>query len=213
MDVHPPHEPIRSWQDFLLHLLTITIGLLIALALEGAVEAIHFHNLVSDTRRNLAREIYANHDLFAENLHALEGARTLLTNDIVQLRALRAGTAPETLNLKWSFAWSSFDDSAWKSARDSGAMTHMDPKVIEVYAGIYTQQDYVNQGGVGILLDEAKAAAPLRIAQDHRNPRELLPSEIEMMLLACAELDARAETLQAIMQSLEQGYAAVLRAP
>jgi hypothetical protein len=35
MEIHPPHA-IHSAKDFLLQLLTITIGILIALALEGA---------------------------------------------------------------------------------------------------------------------------------------------------------------------------------
>jgi hypothetical protein len=35
LDVHPPHEKMHGFKDFLLHLLTITIGLLIALGLEG----------------------------------------------------------------------------------------------------------------------------------------------------------------------------------
>ena len=38
LDVHPPHEKMHGFKDFLLHLLTITIGLLIALGLEGCVE-------------------------------------------------------------------------------------------------------------------------------------------------------------------------------
>jgi hypothetical protein len=38
LDVHAPHEPIRGWKDFLLHLFTIMVGLLIALGLEGLVE-------------------------------------------------------------------------------------------------------------------------------------------------------------------------------
>lgn len=41
MEVHPPHEPIHSWRDFLLHLLTITIGLLIALGLEAESAILH----------------------------------------------------------------------------------------------------------------------------------------------------------------------------
>lgn len=30
LDVHPPHELVHGIRDFLLHLLTITVGLLIA---------------------------------------------------------------------------------------------------------------------------------------------------------------------------------------
>jgi len=38
MDVHPVHGSIHSVRDFFRHLLTITIGILIALGLEGIVE-------------------------------------------------------------------------------------------------------------------------------------------------------------------------------
>ena len=38
LDVHSPHEKMHGFKDFLLHLLTITIGLLIALGLEGYAE-------------------------------------------------------------------------------------------------------------------------------------------------------------------------------
>jgi hypothetical protein len=48
MDVQPPQQPIHSVKDFLLHLLTITVGLLIALALEAAVQYLHHRSLVRD---------------------------------------------------------------------------------------------------------------------------------------------------------------------
>ena len=33
MDIHPPEGPVHSFKDFLFHLLTVTIGILIALSL------------------------------------------------------------------------------------------------------------------------------------------------------------------------------------
>ena len=41
LDVHPPEHGIYGVRDFFLHLLTISVGLLIALGLEASVEAIH----------------------------------------------------------------------------------------------------------------------------------------------------------------------------
>ena len=38
LDVHSPHKSPDSWREFFVHLATITIGLLIALGLEAAVE-------------------------------------------------------------------------------------------------------------------------------------------------------------------------------
>ncbi|HZL27479.1 MAG TPA: hypothetical protein VFC39_13220 [Acidobacteriaceae bacterium] len=41
LDVHPPHHAATSWRDFSIHIATICVGLLIAIALEQSVEAIH----------------------------------------------------------------------------------------------------------------------------------------------------------------------------
>ncbi len=211
MDVHPPHEPIRSWQDFLLHLLTITVGLLIALALQAGVEELHYRHIVSEARANLRREILENQQTYAENLRSLQSDEEMLKHDIGQLRDLRAGKPPEHLDLHWSFDWNSYVDAAWKSARDSGALAHMSPEALEDYSGVYNQQQYVNELGTGILFDEAKAAAPLQFAKDHSDPRELQPADIQTMLLNTAELSARLVTLQSIMKPLVEDYTTLLK--
>jgi hypothetical protein len=213
MDVHPPHEPIRSWKDFLLHLLTITIGLLIALGLDVAVEAMHHRHMVRDAQANLRKEISENHALYAENKRSLADNRSRLEHDIEQLRDLRAGKTPEHLDLHWGFYWGGYADAAWKTARDIGAVPYMTPEMIEQYDSIYGQQALVNEAGVGVLLAEAKAAAPLRIAKDHHDPKDLLTSDVQVMLLATAELDGTAETLQSIMKELDDEYVLALKEP
>lgn len=50
LDVHPPHEAAHSWKDFLIHISTIVIGLLIAVGLEQTVEWIHHRHQVAETR-------------------------------------------------------------------------------------------------------------------------------------------------------------------
>ena len=57
MEVHAPHHPLNNWKDFFIHLATITVGLLIALALEAGAEAVHHHHLVVEARENIRREI------------------------------------------------------------------------------------------------------------------------------------------------------------
>jgi hypothetical protein len=213
LDVHPPHEPIRSWKDFLLHLLTITIGLFIALSLEAAVEAMHYRHIVRDAKVNLRREIAQNHELYAKNMRSLEKNLEILERDIDQLRDIRAGHPPEHLDLHWNFGWNAYDDTAWNTARDVGAISHMQPETLEIYAGIYGQQEYVNQAGAAILFDEAKAGAPILIAKNHSDARELLPVDIQSLLQGSAELSARLDTLRSIMHSLDELYSASLREP
>ena len=211
MEVHPPHGPIRSWKDFVLHLLIITIGLLIALALQAAVESLHHRHMVTEARVNLRREIGENHTLYAENLRSLQTKLVELQQDIDQLRDLRAGKTPEHFELPWSFHWNSYPDSAWKSARDSGAIGYMRPEVIKKYSELYGQQTFVNEAGVSILFDQAKAAAPLLIVKNRKDPKELSPGDIQALLLSAAELEGRVKQLQLFMQVLDEDYAAALQ--
>jgi hypothetical protein len=213
LDVHPPHGPIRSWKDFTLHLVTITIGLLIALTLQAAVESLHHRHMVKEARANLRREIVENQRLYTENLHSLQAKMVELQQDIDQLRELRAGRTPEHFDLQWSFDWNGFVESAWMSARDIGAVGYMQPEVVEKYWGLYRQQAFVNEAGVSILLDEAKAAAPSLLANNRKDPKELVPGDIQAMLLSAAELQGRVKTLQLIMKTLDDDYTALLRRP
>jgi hypothetical protein len=213
LDVHPPHEPIRSWKDFTLHLVTITIGLLIALTLQAAVESLHHRHMVKEARANLRREIVENQRLYTENLRSLQTKLVQLEQNIEQLRELRAGKSPEHFDLQWNFGWNGFIESAWMSARDTGAIGYMQPEVIEEYSGLYRQQTFVNEEAVSILFDQAKAAAPLLTAKNRKDPKELLPGDIQAMLLSAAEFEGRVTTLQSTMKTLDVDYTALLRQP
>jgi hypothetical protein len=61
LDVHPPHETAHTWRDFFIHIATICVGLLIAIALEQAVEAVHHRHerqvLVQEMRAEAERNI------------------------------------------------------------------------------------------------------------------------------------------------------------
>lgn len=65
LDVHPPHVSPLTWRDFLLHIATITVGLLIAIGLEQTVEYFHHRQQVSETRRALLLEQKKDTEFFA----------------------------------------------------------------------------------------------------------------------------------------------------
>ena len=56
LDVHPPHESVHTWKDFLIHIATICVGLLIAIGLEQTVEALHRAHERRDLQTALTRE-------------------------------------------------------------------------------------------------------------------------------------------------------------
>src|ERR1700730_5806902 len=65
LDVHAPHEPIHTWKSFFIHIATIVIGLLIAVGLEQAVEAIHWHKQVQIARNVLRQELLEANGFYA----------------------------------------------------------------------------------------------------------------------------------------------------
>lgn len=208
MDVNPPHQPIHTWKDFLVHILTITIGLFIALSLEASIEALHHRHLVRDAHRNLRLEIQANHAQYARNLQALQENRDQLGRDIDQLRQLRDGKVPEHPNLSWTWDWVSYDETAWNTARESGAVPYMDSRWISLYSSIYAQQQYINATALRIFDEETKAAAALQVAG---TASRLTAAEVENLLIRSAELDQSFAKLQTVtMRALDHFYVETL---
>ena len=203
MDVHPAHHAPRTWRDFFVHLVTITIGLFIALTLQAGVESLHHRHLVREARENLRREIEINRKHYAENVQNIEKNRSQLAHDIDHLRDLRSGKPIEKNDLVWGWAWNGYIDASWKTARETGAVSYMSFDLINAYAQLYLQQDYVNAQALAIINDEPKSAAFLQIAKD---PAALSPSDIQSMLISLAESDIKLSTLQNIMTPLNEMY-------
>ena len=86
LDVHAPHEPIHGVKDFLLHLLTITVGLLIAVGIEGCVELHREHKLVKEARATMREEIHSNSESMNSNsaLLAWRITATAVRNSMVR---------------------------------------------------------------------------------------------------------------------------------
>ncbi len=208
MDVHPPHRPIENGKDFLVHLLTITVGLCIALALEALVEAVHHRHIVREAHENLHREIEDNQALYARNVASLRDNRARLEKDIEQLLVLRGGGKLDHPELNWSWSWDGYSDLAWKSARDTGALVHMNVEAVQRYAQIYDQQEVVNAGALAFINDVPRASGLVLVNKD---PAKWLPGEIQAALAATAELKMRLLTLESLERPLEKHYAELLQ--
>ena len=60
MEIHGPEGPTNSFKDFAIHIVIVTIGILIALGLEGVRETIYEHRTVRDARENFQAEFQGN---------------------------------------------------------------------------------------------------------------------------------------------------------
>jgi hypothetical protein len=95
LDVHPPHTPTHTWRDFLIHIATIVIGLLIAIGLEQTVEAIHHHREVAETREALRLERLENYARFDRYVSAYKTESTWQQRDMAILTALQHPGSPD----------------------------------------------------------------------------------------------------------------------
>jgi hypothetical protein len=145
LDVHPPHEPLYSWRDFFIHLATITIGLLIALSLEGCVEWQHHRHMVHEAETSLHREIQENSKNLQGTLDEVHKQQDALAQDIVVLKKIIAN--PKVTNrdpMSIGFHISGFNSVSWKTAQSTGALSYMPYDRAQEYSSIYYQQELVD---------------------------------------------------------------------
>jgi hypothetical protein len=197
VEVHPPESPIHSLRDFLVHMFTITLGLLIALGLEGLVERHHHRALVAEAHENIHQEIQENRALVQQNLASLREDDARLSSNLELLRRLRdTGHLDDGAKLSYSLNWSSFSDSAWTTARDTGAFGHMQYDQVQCYAGIYAQQNLVNEIAVALFQNQTRAVAP---ALGLGEPERMTPAELERMIERTGDRLADLKGLEQIM--------------
>src|SRR5579884_876004 len=160
MDVHSPMGAVNSWRDFFVHLAIITLGLLIALGLEGLVEWGRHQELVHRAETDLRSELQANRTLSAANTKSLDAAEVQAETDLGILLAYRTTRHP-TGDLKFHWEWSSLTSAAWDTARNTGAVALMDYAKAQKYSETYGQQSLVNAQAAAYMRDMYRSAAPL----------------------------------------------------
>ena len=141
LDVHAPHSRIEGFKDFCLHLLTITIGLLIALGLEGCVEWQYHRHLVNEANNGLRSEIAQNIKTLDSMRQPIKDQEKQLEDDLATLTVLQAHPDAQGQSLSFGFATHSFDDTAWKTAQTTGAFAYMPYGDASTYADIYGAQE------------------------------------------------------------------------
>jgi hypothetical protein len=204
MEVHAPEHPIHTWRDFFIHIVTITIGLLIALGLEAAVEALHHRHLREETRKNLRAEIRQNQDDFPKDLRALERETHELQEDIALLQRLRAHQkAGPGDKLRFGWFWNSTGDTAWQTAKDTGALGLMDIETVQQFDAVYSQQDLVDKAALELTRDMTKATIPLTVEPDLN---ALTPAQIDELIRTCAANLNQITYVQTLSESILPSY-------
>jgi hypothetical protein len=149
LDVHPPHPAAHTWQDFFVHIATISVGLLIAIGLEQTVEYFHHRHQVAETREALRVERDGNIRAFAESVSEFHRQTAALTNNIIVLRYLQQhpGTPEAQLPgiLLWHAVPGSYSDSAWRTAQQSNVTALMPQDEVRRYSALYAHIEDVSK--------------------------------------------------------------------
>jgi hypothetical protein len=141
LDVHPPHGKMHGFKDFLLHLLTITIGLLIALGLEGYAEHWKQRELKKDADTKLRQEIRDNAQEIALVHNAITSEQENLKR-IVEFMSARKNKQPyDTRQLRLDFTVGDLKTASWKTAAATGALGFMEYDQVQRYSVVYQLQD------------------------------------------------------------------------
>ena len=149
MEVHAPQHPIMNKKEFLVHLLAITIGLLIAVGIEGCVELYREHSLVKEARQTLRDEIQYNSDKMADALPEIEKEKQSVADSIKFLTRIMEhpkDKSAQTGSIGANYSLVGLHETAWKTAQATNALAYMPYAEAQRYSDIYeSQKDFIDQ--------------------------------------------------------------------
>jgi hypothetical protein len=143
LDIHLPHKSIHGFSEFLLHLFTITVGLLIAVQIESFVEWRHHLHLAEEARVALRAEIENNLKVLRGIQPGLKDWRDQIDADLAVTKRIQEhpnDPAAQHGSLAVRSGGVTLDDTAWRTAQSTGALAYMPYEEAEEYASIYQAQ-------------------------------------------------------------------------
>lgn len=145
LDVHAPEHGIHGVRDFFMHLLTITVGLFIALSLENAAEALHHRHQREEAETLIRQEIQANLAKLHEAAPGVFAERTQMMK-VQQTLEARVQGQPGTLHESdFVFHEAPIQDAAWRTAASTGVLSYMNYAEVERFSDAYKEQDLLQK--------------------------------------------------------------------
>jgi len=144
MEIHAPEKPIHSKKEFMFHMFTVVLGILIALALDGMVTWAHHRALVREARANIATELRNNKETIEKAVPEIQARQKQLQAIISTIDVIEKNRKVPIGKFGYSFASYELYSTAWKTASVSGAVTHMEYDQLKDYTDAYDlQQDFL----------------------------------------------------------------------
>lgn len=204
MEIHAP-KPAHTLKDFLLELLTITIGILIALSLEGVVQWVHHRTLVHEVEANLATEIGENqHELktAVDSLNKTEAQLMHLLDSIHGLEQNRKNPFELNQSLNWTIA--ELHATSWNTAASTGALAYMSYPEVKRYTRVYDlQQKFQDLQSRGFEAAISVYGATARLSKD---PGKISDTQLDQAESSVGRALAAVDGMRGVAQALAVDY-------
>lgn len=146
LDVHPPEHAAHSWRDFFIHIATIVVGLLIAVALEQTVEFLHHRHEVAEARTALAAEHRENIHRYHLNVRDHLTRLAAFHNNERILRYLLEHPGARAEDLPGVMGWGPITlkepvEAEWSVVEHTNVSSLLAPEEMRGYAAEYIQLD------------------------------------------------------------------------
>ncbi len=181
-------------------MLTITIGLLIAVGIEGIVEWQHHRHLAHEAEASLNVEIATNRRQLASIQQDLQTQKRILTQDLKVLTAMRSGTSVPQDSMSINYSLQTFDNVSWRTAQSTGALAYMPYADARRFADIYEGQELLSRAQQAALDDSVRATAVLAT---HEKPSA---AEVGELMSLIGVVQVRLQFVEAVADSLDRTY-------
>ncbi|MDP9049331.1 MAG: hypothetical protein M3O31_01200 [Acidobacteriota bacterium] len=186
LDVHAPEHGIHGVRDFMLHLLTITVGLLIALGLEASVEALHHRHQRQEAEQKIREEIRTNESSLIAGAPYVLAERKVLLQALQDLEGFAVDKNRQDLGkLKFVFSEQEIPDAAWRAASSTGVLEYLPYDEVESFSDAYREQALLQVMEQRALEDYLELTPQL----DHEPTKEDVPAIISSTRKALGHLN------------------------
>jgi hypothetical protein len=189
IDIHPPQHGAITRRDFFVHLFIVTLGILIAIGLEQAVEYVHHRDQLAEARRELATEYKINLAVFRTQRAEFNRFIPLLQRDIEILVYLRAHPGAPRNSWPGEFSWyhalPKYVDATWKSIQSTEILTLMPQSEVQRNTTLYDMLRQVDD-------NEDSTNNPFLHSVSYgfrnRDPASMTPAQLDEAIQSASDL-------------------------
>ncbi|MBY0493152.1 MAG: hypothetical protein K2Y23_02940 [Cyanobacteria bacterium] len=194
--------------DYVFQFITVTVGMFIALLINGMVEWNRDRELVADARINIQRELADNKKDLEATLSGIPADQQGMANAIRFADEMLSAkkTSINSVQLHYNIA-DRVSDSSWRTAERTGALALMDYEEVQRYSRVYDFQDLFMQ-------QQRQALAQLIVAssifKSNSDPDRLSPGDLATFRTRVMDLSALIGLQEDLGKKLIEDYTTAL---